>query len=341
MKGYFFRLAQQTGLRFKPNTSVAHSGGMVEPRGESSAHARFAPKPLHREENVFVSQAQTQTSPNASGRATDNSAPTPLKNHAAEAEARARNPSNQAAQNFSVRESNPAHTQAFEPEGARLFSRAPFDAPLFAGRIQIQETQAVIEQSAAINETSASPENTGMLLQPATDSPSAGEVSSASAHASDAALAAPEIREPLIAQEPEHFKETAALLESGVQDKELLQNIFLKEIHEWIAAPAGSELDAAHVKPPPALDEKLRHVARIEPDAEVAFEPPRARAKERERERLEQHDLSLSIGSISIVIEEPPPSQQPSAAPPQAATRAESSQQGSREFSRLSRHYIR
>ncbi len=335
MKGYFFRLAEQTGLRFKPSTSAAH-GGTIEPRAESSTRSLSAPKPLHREETVFVSDSQTQDTPHASVQATDIHAPTTLKNHAAEAVPRAGDSKSQAAKIFSAQESGRTSAEAFEPEGARLKSSAPFDASLNEGRIQIQDTRAFIERSASPNVTSARHERTEMLLQPATDSTGASEADSTASRDADAA---PEKRETLITQEPEHFTETASLLESGVKDKELLQKIFLKEIHEWIAAPAASVVNAEHGEPSPALDEKLHRVALIEPDAHPAFELSRAQTQE--RERLEQHDLSLSIGSISIVIEEPQQSQQSLAAPPQAQTRAESGTQGSREFSRLSRHYIR
>jgi hypothetical protein len=338
MKGYFFRLAQQTGLRFKPNTSAAH-GGAIEPRAESSTRVRSAQKPLHREETVFVSDSQTQDSPHASIQATDLHAPTTLEKHAAETGSRAGDSKHQAAKIFSAQESNQMGAEAFEDEGARVKSSAPFDASLSAGRIQIQDTRAFIEQGASANETSARLEHAEMLFQPATDSSGASEADGASSLDADAAHAAPEMREPLVAQEPEHFKETASLLESGVKDKELLQKIFLKEIHEWVAAPAASVVDAEQGTQPLALDEKLQRVALIEPDAHPSFQLSRAQTKE--RERLEQHDLSLSIGSISIVIEEPQQSQQPLAAPPQTQTRAESSTRGSREFSRLSRHYIR
>lgn len=338
MKGYFFRLAQQTGLRFKPNASAAH-GGAIEPRAESSTRARPAQKPLHREETVFVSDSQTPDTPHASAQATDIHAPTTLKNHAAEAGSRVGDSKHQAAKIISAQESNRTGAEAFEAQGAQLKSSAPFDASPSEGRIQIQDTRAFIEQSASAHETSARREQAEMLLQPATGSSGASEADGAASRDADAASAPHEMRGSLVSEEPEHFKETASLLESGVKDKELLQKIFLKEIHEWIAAPVESDVDTEHGKTSPAQDEKLQRIALIEPDAHPAFELSRAQTKE--RERLEQHDLSLSIGSISIVIEEPQQSQQPLAAPPQAQTRAESSTRGSREFSRLSRHYIR
>jgi hypothetical protein len=146
--------------------------------------------------------------------------------------------------------------------------------------------------------------------------------------------------ETRVAEEPEHFQETAGLLESGVRDKELLQKVFFKEINQWIAAPTGTEVNLSESETRAALDEELERTSLVERDAHTASEFSRGQA--RERERLEQHDLSLSIGSISIVIEEPPQTQPQQFAPaPPAPTRASRDASGSTGFSRLSRHYIR
>jgi len=146
-----------------------------------------------------------------------------------------------------------------------------------------------------------------------------------------------EARETLLQAEPEHFKETASLLENGVTDKELLQKVFFKEIHEWVTAPAETMAETVE-RETLALEENLQRVSLREREEGAALSLSRPRAVE--RERLEQQDLSLSIGSISIVIEEPQAQAQPSNI--QAQPRAESSRpQSSSEFSRLARHYIR
>jgi hypothetical protein len=338
MNGYFFRLAQQTGLRRKPQANAAQqkSGGMVEPRPASSSESRHPLKPLDQEETRFVSEPHDASSSHTSRQADDINAPLSLKKQAVETSSRENDFSTEPARNFSARDSHHASSEFQESatdDAGRSNQTSP-DASTAEARLQPQDARIRIEQPATPQETFGHQEHAQSLQPSGADAQSAALSFSQKENAGSDAV---EARESLVKTEPEHFKETASLLESGVTDKELLQKVFFKEIHEWIAAPVETVAEIES-REPPALEENRQRVSLIEPDANAAAQLFRAQA--RERERLEQHDLSLSIGSISIVIEEPPAQAQPQ--PVQTQPRAETNRsQGSREFSRLSRHYIR
>lgn len=334
MKGYFFRLAQHTGLRLKPQSNAARPGGAIEPRPARAAEPRYAPTPLHREETVFVNAPPAENSAHVSPPVEDRHAPLPLNSRAVETSPRENNFSTGTAKASPARDSHRAGFERQENEGGRK-SQDTSDASRVEARLQTQDARVLIEQPAATHETLHRQERAQTL------SPSQSAAESAEERSSSTALEAQaerpvEARELLVRTEPEHFTETAALLDAGVTDRELLQKVFFREIHTWIAAPNESVAET-RPEPPPARLENPERVSLIEPDAALAPTRPRAM----EQERLEEHDLSLSIGSISIVIEEPPAQAQPPAIV-QAQPRAESSRTHSTgEFSRLSRHYIR
>jgi hypothetical protein len=337
MKGYFFRLAQQTGLRRKPQANAAQqkSGGVVEPRPASSTEPRHSLKPLDQEETRFVSEPHTASSSHTSRQADDINASLPLKKQAVETSSRENDFSTESARNFSARDLHRASSEFQESAtDAGRNNQASTDASNIEARLQPQDARIRIVQPTTPQETFRHQDHAQTLQ------PSEADAQSAALSVSQKEIGGPaavEARESLIKKEPEHFKETASLLESGVTDKELLQKVFFKEINEWIAAPVETVAETES-REPTALEENRQLVSLIEPDANAAAQLFRAQA--RERERLEQHDLSLSIGSISIVIEEPPAQAQPQ--PVQTQPRAETNRsQGSREFSRLSRHYIR
>ncbi|HEY0545853.1 MAG TPA: hypothetical protein VGC91_10790 [Pyrinomonadaceae bacterium] len=342
MKGYFFRLAQQTKLRLKPqaNSAQQQSGGRVEPRAASSTGPSHSQKPLHQEETVYVSGPHTASSSDASRQSDYINAPLSLKKQAVETSSREHNFSTETAKNFSARDANRRgfEFQESATDDAGRKSQASFDASTADARLQAQDARVRIEQPATSQETFKHQEGAHTLQSSEADAQSAASSITSVSREAFGEPAAVEARETLIKTEPEHFRETASLLESGVTDKELLQRVFFREIHEWIAAPVETVAETVSREPPPAREENMQRISLIEPDESAATQLFRAQA--RERERLEQHDLSLSIGSISIVIEEPPQQAQPQ--PVQTQPRAEtSSSQSSREFSRLSRHYIR
>lgn len=119
---------------------------------------------------------------------------------------------------------------------------------------------------------------------------------------------------------------------------------YLREVVEWITGPTD---------PAPELDSSIS-IGAVESES---FGPAESKARESKasrpaavvlRERaeasseLEVQDFSLSIGSISIVVEDAP-KPAPAAAPPAPAHRPESDERRPApvETSRLRRHYIR
>lgn len=116
-------------------------------------------------------------------------------------------------------------------------------------------------------------------------------------------------------------------------EREVLVRQYLREVRAWVAA---SPMPDDH-----SVSET--HVSWTDPQSEsVAFTVARESiltAQPESREQIDVHDMNLSIGNISIVIEEPnraaatvvaPP---PSAPPPQPQTRHEPTS--------LSRYYLR
>jgi hypothetical protein len=145
---------------------------------------------------------------------------------------------------------------------------------------------------------------------------------------------------------PQYFQKTAELLETNFADKEEVQRVFLGEVREWVASPPPSareeEAFVSQKEKNTSFDAneqiELRTTS-LERDEKVAVPTLVERVAERSlsnEESIEQN-FNLSIENISIVIEQPQAAKQISSQP----SLTNKPQTQTREFSRLSRHYIR
>ena len=117
-------------------------------------------------------------------------------------------------------------------------------------------------------------------------------------------------------------------------EREVIVHNYLKEVRAWVAATpeiGDSELDRQRQA---EVRQESRDVFGLEqePDAPSPSQPGR-------REGLEVQDHNLSIGSISIVIEEPKQNAPVALAPPARVER--SPERTMSEPTRLSRYYLR
>ncbi len=103
---------------------------------------------------------------------------------------------------------------------------------------------------------------------------------------------------------------------------------YMREIVEWIAAPPAARAEGGEESR--AAEERAAARVREQPSVRVADEASSG---------LTVDDLTLSIGSIHVVVEEP--QGQPQARPEAPASSARAGEASEGEGSRLRRHYIR
>jgi hypothetical protein len=128
--------------------------------------------------------------------------------------------------------------------------------------------------------------------------------------------------------QPEYFNKTAAILESGTADKAEIQQILLQEINEWVnAAPAAGEAENEF---------ETGNQARAVLPSPVKHKP--AEISPESSNNLQEQNFNLSIGTITVVIEEP--DNQPKAAPENQNRSVEKPKPEKPGFSRLSRDYL-
>lgn len=134
---------------------------------------------------------------------------------------------------------------------------------------------------------------------------------------------------------PQYFKKTGEMLEKGEPNRLEIQQILLREVQEWAAdTPDFVETETEIVEaqepraelPSPLTEEKF--VFR-----ETDAEPPG------KAQGLEEQNFNLSIGAISIVIEEAEKMPPPENATPNTPDKSETTET-KRQFSRLSRNYL-
>jgi hypothetical protein len=125
-----------------------------------------------------------------------------------------------------------------------------------------------------------------------------------------------------------------AALSVGASREETFQN-YLREIVDWVSAPPVTEAEALEQGPrAPAQTGENLFVVKHDGDAPLASRPGPT------EEGPEVQDLNLSIGTISVVIEEQ--KQQTAVLPPALPPRAESpAAQAATERTSLSRYYLR
>lgn len=141
----------------------------------------------------------------------------------------------------------------------------------------------------------------------------------------------------------QYFTKTAEVIEQGDLSVAEIQNIVFREVQEWAAA-SPTRTDMRDVRAAETSGNIVtQKIVRPVPERGVvpsSDETPMERAGSAETSGLEEQSLNLSIGTISVVIEE--------AKKPVQQTELRSQHQGNqhtrqvpgRQFSRLSRNYL-
>jgi hypothetical protein len=135
-------------------------------------------------------------------------------------------------------------------------------------------------------------------------------------------------------EEKKYFSKTAEIIEKGDTEAAEVQKILFQEVQQWVAdSPAAIDM----------AEEMRGETVETILTTEAARPGPLEVTAVRESERAENFELSeqtfdLSIGTISVVIEEAEKSPRPEPAPPAAGSRQAT--ETKRESSRLSRHYL-
>lgn len=158
-------------------------------------------------------------------------------------------------------------------------------------------------------------------------------------------VSSPEQQEP---QAEKHFRGTAEILDGGAVERADVHTILLREIQEWIAAePVVSEASESGEKG------KRTSLPRIQREVEPPWESepgvvriartdrPEYRPRERPMKTIpdiQEQVLDLSIGTISVVIEDD--KKPPQLAPARRNDSGQDKRESRRSLSRLSRNYL-
>ncbi len=142
-------------------------------------------------------------------------------------------------------------------------------------------------------------------------------------------------------QKPEqkrYFTKTAEVVGRGDFESMEIQNIMLREVQEWAAA-GTAEPDVPVLNINPKFEKVVKNPvpkAASELEAVAIQDHKRIEKKESiENSGSEDQNLNLSIGTISVVVEDPA-----KPGPRQGEGRPAAPQESARPFSRLSRSYL-
>jgi len=316
LTGYFSRLAERTGLGLAspPARAARTANGGLAPSPEFARESA----PLHAEEITFVAQTQDDAPEAPTQSAAEAFRDATREGDFARSQRDAERISGSTTE-AATRSSTASAANEHEPETPRR-RRLADSADQLQSFPEEAETRSA---SAPHHRTSREPESY---------EPSDGI--SESPRRTDAAESLPAVADQARARESQRREETLespddfnSLLEregiGGMSRAEVYQN-YLREVRKWVAEDVAATLDEG------TLNERSS-VAALEASAEDAL------AYIREREAGTQ-DFNLSIGTISIVVEETPPPQtvmQPT--PPARAERA----QPARTSRSSGRNYLR
>lgn len=344
MKGYFSRIAKQSGLRFSGQQ------GLPSPFLEDEAAAGSAP--LHLEERVMIA-------PHLSGEKTET--PRPASHNAPAASDAPRKTA--AVSEGGQKETASEKTRELVPDEVEEKPGAGFgfkDRSEKASPVRVEEVSIPVRTEDSIEAEKSSGEFSAIEKTDFTETgesreafSQAGEQSENPAPKRPADLTNPERSDSSPGsttgretERKEYFVKTAEIIEKGeTAEAAEVQKILFQEIQQWVAdSPAALDITE------PETDEKTaavltREVLRLQPPEvpQQALIPELITVREKSeperagRGEFAEQTFELSIGTISVVIEEPERPRQPE--PPQAA-RQNTAGESKREFSRLSRHYL-
>jgi hypothetical protein len=354
MKGYFSQLARHTGLTLESGKTSAASSALTAST-VVARHERSTPMaPLHVEEVAFtgsspvaaadISERSEQgltdlgpfgtTSPSAEA-----STSVELPGDAAEHSSEARDAGNpegapQTTPHAVIRQ--PSHTSLEEVHVRYTASESKIRKPqAHTAKKQISASrQGLAEFSAEDSQARQKPGPPELLeIAETAEGHLAGQEHLAGQRAWSAAN---QPRRPLEANNlpGRVVEQTDAPVDEQSERDATFQN-YLKEVRAWVAAPP--EVDGGgfeRERPEDAQRERSRGIVALDLEMNTASSSLYARTQE-----PEVQDLNLSIGTISVVIEEP---KQGVPSPPLAPPRAErTTERATSEPTSLSRYYLR
>ena len=138
-------------------------------------------------------------------------------------------------------------------------------------------------------------------------------------------------------QKKEYFSKTAEIIKKGETGTAEIRNVLFHEVREWVAAaPANREMPAADAPGQPEVT-ITKQVAQSRSPGVLTVREKSHRENVETSEPMEQ-SFDLSIGTISVVIEDEEKPAQPVTLP--QTNNRQRTQETKREFSRLSRNYL-
>jgi|GEM_PF-3876280 len=341
MKGYFKQLAHQTGLTFesgsKPSSALNNSRTQ-NASAPTQTGTRAKTSPLHVEEVTYVAQppSTARTTPDRVDKEIAQKSSTVNKhleaNTFTETSEPDRTPSSPEPLPHTTVEIGPQTFSAEAPLPDTGHQSSLADSTEKEFRASVHQAREVFDESLS-SAQAVGLENFSQGREIFQDT-FAESSQTESGGPSDAQKASS------LKQKPEQLPlhEAEAVRTSALEQTETATvQHYLKEVMEWISAPPEideSELEQTHrTKILRAPESENNFALEHERDAAAVARPAHAREPE-------VQDLNLSIGTISIVIEEPKAAAAP--ALPAPVQRAESSHAPARrESPSLSRYYLR
>ncbi|HKG79018.1 MAG TPA: hypothetical protein VKA78_06350 [Pyrinomonadaceae bacterium] len=302
MKGYFTQLARRTGLRFtNAEGSIASRGKAVQPAS-----------PLHVEELTLIPPAVSVA---AGSMSDERTLSTPGTFEAAKTQTD--QPATASFPKSSSAEIQVNSVEHHEPESQQV-DRESFQT--FA-----------TERQSNFAEQNVDPDQAATAQEYKTDQIERVEVEFVPTSRKTTAAVAP-IQETKVDPAAHGPRDVAVSELNEPVEREVLVRQYLREVRAWVAAAPTTE---------ESVPESQSWSDR-QPES-VAFSVERqvipAPAQPVQRDQIDVHDMSLSIGSISIVIEDPKPATAAVLAP--APTAPAMQPQTQNEPISLSRYYLR
>lgn len=322
MRNYFSRLAKQSGLRF--------SEQKVNPRVSADDGKN---KPLHNEETIFVSSPENRFQP--AEKRGDKTAQTNQQT-----KANKENTENQSTVEIMPPQivEQKAVVETSLPETTTIeFKNQPEII-----EVQPEKTSPIVEE---ISFSEISPETSPIFSEP--ENPSLSETKP-SLPQKDSLLSekreifSNEFETPLdvteinVEKETErkmYFEKTEKILEEGGISKEETGRTILQEIQQWVAdAPILEKSEDV-----PTAEKTIKIIS--SPEAKAENFDAGEDEKQTQISVLEEQNLNLSIGKISVHIEGGGEISRPEVLPANNSTRT-NERKSERSFSRLSRYYL-
>lgn len=321
MKGYFSSLAKQSGLR----VSGQKTGSRFSP---TKADSPF-PAPLHRDETLMVQPPIGPT------RIEKEAAPRPAQ-RADSPKLKRQDPSvgsrppvvNKTMQEI-VRDKEPRDTK----DAVKIEMASQEALPLMNNRDDNDPVRAAVD--IVSRDDGPGPEIIAVEQQNFVEQDPASTTSAGRPEKSESSQTAI----PPAVGPPRFFAKTVEIIERGEADATEFGDILFQEVRQWVAG-GPPEQDAPPSLPHPTETLTVREVPRIQPEpGTVVIRDSSFQERPVGPAALEEQNFNLSIGTISVIIEDP---EKP--AEPVRVVQNEQSQNTptgtKREFSRLSRNYL-